>query len=67
MNALQQLITNASTFLLGPFGVSLATLAIAYFAVEAALTGRFGRIVTAVICVAIMFSAAFIVTTWVGA
>ena len=42
MNALQNLITNVSTFLLGPFGVSLATVAIA-------------------------FSAAFIVTTWVGA
>jgi type IV secretory pathway VirB2 component (pilin) len=67
MNALQNLITNVSTFLLGPFGVSLATVAIAYFAIEAALTGRFGRIVTAVVCIAIAFSAAFIVTTWVGA
>ena len=67
MNALQNLITNASTFLLGAFGVSLAVVAIAYFAIEAAMTGSMGRIVMAVICVAIMFSAAFIVQNWISA
>lgn len=62
---LQTFITNISTFISGTFGISLITVAIALAAVAAAYEiVRWKRVGEAIFGGAVMFSAAWIVTTW---
>ena len=54
-----------STFITGPFGISMITFAIAVTALAAAVGAmRWMHVFEAVFCGAILFSAAWIVTTF---
>lgn len=63
--SLQTFITNISTFITGQFGISLITVAIAMTAAAAAYEiVRWKRVGEAVFGGAVLFSAGWIVTTW---
>jgi type IV secretory pathway VirB2 component (pilin) len=61
-------ITNISRFITGDFGIAVITAAIAIAAIGAALGAvRWARVGEAIFAGAIVFSAAWIVTTWLQA
>jgi len=61
-------MTNLATFMTGPFGISLATVAVAVAAIGAVM-GRHGwvRLFEVLGACAILFSAAWVIQTFVSA